>query len=57
MIKDAVYKVYKGGPHGLMMTHQQQFNADLLDFARQRQAMPGRRGGGETAASRAARSM
>jgi non-heme chloroperoxidase len=56
MIKDATFKVYKGAPHGLMMTHQQQFNADLLEFARQRQAAPGRRGGGETAAPRAASS-
>ena len=56
MIKDATFKVYKGAPHGLMMTHQQQFNADLLDFARQRQVAPGRRGGGKAAAPRAARS-
>ena len=56
MIKDATFKVYKGAPHGLMSTHQQQFNADLLDFARQRQAAPGRRGGAEAAAPRAARS-
>ena len=54
MIKDAVYKVYKGAPHGLMSTHQKQFNTDLLDFARQRQAAPGRRGGAEAAAPRAA---
>lgn len=32
MIKDAVLKVYPGAPHGLMSTHQQQFNADLLEF-------------------------
>jgi non-heme chloroperoxidase len=57
MIKDATLKVYKGAPHGLMTTHQQQFNADLLDFARQRQAAtPGRRGGREAAAPRAAHS-
>ena len=56
MIKGATYKVYKGAPHGLMSTHQQQFNADLLEFARQRQAVPGRRGGGETAVPRAAHS-
>lgn len=55
MIKNAVYKVYKGAPHGVIATHQQQLNADLLDFARQR-AMPGRRGGGEAPASRAASS-
>ena len=34
MIKGATLKVYKGAPHGLMSTHQAQFNADLLDFAR-----------------------
>ncbi|HEY2375521.1 MAG TPA: alpha/beta hydrolase [Gemmatimonadaceae bacterium] len=56
MIKNATYKVYKGAPHGLMATHQEQFNADLLEFARQREAAPGRRGGGEVAASRAASS-
>jgi non-heme chloroperoxidase len=55
MIKDATYKVYKGAPHGLMSTHQEQFNADLLEFARQRRAAPGRRGA-ETPASRAASS-
>ncbi|HEX5437797.1 MAG TPA: alpha/beta hydrolase [Gemmatimonadaceae bacterium] len=32
MIKGAVLKVYKGAPHGLMSTHQEQFNADLLEF-------------------------
>jgi len=56
MIKGATLKVYQGAPHGLMSTHQQQFNADLLEFARQRQnATPGRRGA-ETPASRAASS-
>jgi non-heme chloroperoxidase len=54
MIKDAAYKVYTGAPHGLMATHQRQFNADLLDFARQRQAATGRRGGAEAAVPRAA---
>jgi non-heme chloroperoxidase len=34
MIKDATLKVYKGAPHGLMTTHKEQFNADLLEFAR-----------------------
>ena len=56
MIKDATYKVYKGAPHGLMSTHTEQFNADLLDFVRQKQsAAPGRRGTAEPA-SRAASS-
>ena len=57
MLKDATYKVYKGAPHGLMTTHQSQFNADLLEFARQKSksSAPGRRGSAEPA-SRAASS-
>jgi non-heme chloroperoxidase len=35
MIKGATLKMYKGAPHGLMSTHRDQFNADLLQFARQ----------------------
>jgi non-heme chloroperoxidase len=35
MIKDATLKVYKGAPHGLMSTNAEQFNADLLQFAKQ----------------------
>src|ERR1700704_6147080 len=35
MIKGATLKVYKGAPHGLMTTHKEQFNTDLLQFARQ----------------------
>jgi non-heme chloroperoxidase len=35
MIKGATLKVYKGAPHGLMTTHKDQFNSDLLEFARQ----------------------
>ena len=35
MIKSATLEVYKGAPHGLMTTHKQQFNTDLLQFARQ----------------------
>jgi non-heme chloroperoxidase len=35
MIKGATLKVYKGAPHGLMTTHKDQFNADILEFARQ----------------------
>lgn len=34
MIKGATFKMYKGAPHGLMTTHKEQFNADLLEFAR-----------------------
>jgi non-heme chloroperoxidase len=57
MVKDVTYKVYKGAPHGLMATHQAEFNADLLEFARQssKSAAPGRRGSAEPA-SRAASS-
>jgi non-heme chloroperoxidase len=35
LIKDATLKVYKGAPHGLMTTNKEEFNADLLQFARQ----------------------
>ena len=57
MIKNATYKIYKGAPHGLTTTHLQQFNTDLLDFARQKgqSTVPGRRGSAEPA-SRAASS-
>jgi non-heme chloroperoxidase len=57
MIKGSTYKVYKGGPHGLMATHQKQFNSDLLEFANQKaqSSAPGRRGSVEPA-SRAASS-
>jgi non-heme chloroperoxidase len=34
MIKGATLMVYKGAPHGLMTTHKEQFNTDLLQFAR-----------------------
>jgi non-heme chloroperoxidase len=34
MIAGATFKPYPGAPHGLMSTHQQQFNTDLLNFAR-----------------------
>jgi non-heme chloroperoxidase len=32
IVKDATLKVYPGAPHGLMTTHKDQFNADLLSF-------------------------
>jgi non-heme chloroperoxidase len=35
LIKGATLKVYEGAPHGLMTTHQQRFNGDLLQFVRQ----------------------
>ena len=34
LIPGATLKVYAGAPHGLMSTHPNQFNKDLLDFAR-----------------------
>ena len=35
MIDGATLLVYEGAPHGLMSTHQDRFNADLLQFAKQ----------------------
>ena len=32
IVKDATLKIYPGAPHGLMSTHKDQFNADLLSF-------------------------
>jgi non-heme chloroperoxidase len=32
MVKNATLKVYKGAPHGLTLTHKDQFNSDLLAF-------------------------
>ena len=34
LVKGAELKVYEGAPHGLMVTHRDRFNADLLAFAR-----------------------
>jgi non-heme chloroperoxidase len=34
IVKNAVLKVYKGAPHGLPTTHQDQINQDLLAFIR-----------------------
>ncbi|MFC0410362.1 alpha/beta fold hydrolase [Roseomonas elaeocarpi] len=34
IVPGATLKVYAGAPHGLAATHQDQLNADLLDFAR-----------------------
>ena len=34
MIRDAQFIVYPGAPHGLMSTHQERFNDDILEFAR-----------------------
>ena len=50
MIKGATLKVYKGAPHGLMTTHKEQFNTDLLEFARQQpEAVASARRGASTA--------
>lgn len=32
LIKRSELKVYRGAPHGLMQTHREQFNADLMSF-------------------------
>ncbi len=32
IVKNATLKVYPGAPHGLTITHKQQFNEDLLSF-------------------------
>jgi non-heme chloroperoxidase len=34
LVKGATLKIYPGAPHGLMSTHKEQFNADLLSFLR-----------------------
>ena len=34
LVRDATLKVYPGAPHGLMDTHKEQINADLLEFIR-----------------------
>ena len=34
LVKGATLKVYAGAPHGLMSTHKEQFNEDLLAFLR-----------------------
>jgi len=34
LVKDATLKVYAGAPHGLMSTHKEQFNEDLLAYLR-----------------------
>src|SRR5438270_11905665 len=34
LVKEAALKVYPGAPHGIMSTHKEQFNEDLLAFLR-----------------------
>jgi len=31
-IKNAIFKIYEGAPHGIMYTHKDRLNADLLEF-------------------------
>jgi non-heme chloroperoxidase len=33
LIKGSLFKVYSGAPHGLIVTHAEQFNHDLAQFA------------------------
>jgi non-heme chloroperoxidase len=37
LVKGAELEVYKGAPHGLVTTHKDQLNADLLAFAESRE--------------------
>jgi non-heme chloroperoxidase len=32
MVRDSTLQVYRGAPHGLPLTHKEQFHADLLAF-------------------------
>jgi non-heme chloroperoxidase len=32
LVRNAILKIYKGAPHGLLETHKEQLNADLLAF-------------------------
>src|SRR5213082_3509455 len=34
LVEDSILHVYAGAPHGLTLTHKEQFNADLLAFLR-----------------------
>jgi non-heme chloroperoxidase len=60
IVKNATLKVYKGAPHGLMTTHQAQFNADLLEFCHQKEqtktkSTTARSGANDAPSARAAR--
>ncbi|HEY9856069.1 MAG TPA: alpha/beta hydrolase [Stenomitos sp.] len=44
LIKGATLKVYPGAPHGLIDTHSDQLNADLLSFAEALMPMPSGKG-------------
>jgi len=35
IVKNATLKIYEGAPHGLIITHKKQLNADLLAFLKQ----------------------
>jgi len=41
IVKGAVLKIYPGAPHGLMVTHRDQFNADMLAFLQAKLAATG----------------
>lgn len=36
LVKKSILKVYKGAPHGLISTHKEQLNADLLAFLKEK---------------------
>jgi Predicted hydrolases or acyltransferases (alpha/beta hydrolase superfamily) len=40
LVKNAILKVYPGAPHGLIDTHKDQLNADLLAFAQAMMPLP-----------------
>jgi non-heme chloroperoxidase len=35
LVRNSILKVYPGAPHALMVTHREQFNADLLTFIKE----------------------
>lgn len=39
LVENAILKIYKGAPHGLMYTHKDQLNADLLAFLKMENKM------------------
>ena len=36
MIDGAILKIYEGAPHGLIETHKERLNGDLLEFLKKR---------------------
>ncbi|MBC7960331.1 MAG: alpha/beta hydrolase, partial [Vallitaleaceae bacterium] len=43
LVENAILKIYKGAPHGLMYTHKDQLNEDLLAFLKMENKMELRR--------------